>query len=36
MLAFAAYGEPMLIVSLALLCLARRWLVTLRYGPRIS
>ncbi len=32
MLAFAAYGEPMLIVSLALLCLARRWLVTLRYG----
>ena len=32
MLAFAAYGEPMLIVSLALLCLARRWLVTLGYG----
>src|SRR5258706_7558003 len=29
MLAFAAYGEPMLIVSLALVCLARRWLVTL-------
>src|SRR5258706_15153308 len=32
MLAFAAYGEPMLIVSLALLCLARRWLVTLGYA----
>ena len=32
MLAFAAFGEPMLIVSLALLCLARRWLVTLGYG----
>jgi two-component system sensor histidine kinase AlgZ len=32
MMAFAAFGEPMLIVSLALLCLARRWLVTLGYG----
>ena len=32
MLAFAAYGEPMLIVSLAVLCLCRRWLITLGYG----
>jgi two-component system sensor histidine kinase AlgZ len=32
MLAFAAFGEPMLIVSLAALCAARRWLVTLGYA----
>jgi two-component system sensor histidine kinase AlgZ len=32
MLAFAAYGEPMLIVSLAVLCLCRKWLITLGYG----
>src|SRR3982750_2614999 len=32
-LAFAAFGEPMLIVSLAALCAARRWLVTLGYAP---
>ena len=32
MLAFAAFGEPMLIVSLAVLCLVRRFLVTLGYG----
>jgi len=32
MLAFAAFGEPMLIVSLAALCAARRWLVKLGYG----
>jgi two-component system sensor histidine kinase AlgZ len=32
MLAFAAFGEPMLIVSLAVLCAARRWLVTLGYA----
>jgi len=32
MLAFAAFGEPMLIVSLVALCTARRWLVTLGYG----
>jgi two-component system sensor histidine kinase AlgZ len=33
MLAFAAFGEPMLIVSLAALCAARRWLVKLGYAP---
>jgi two-component system, LytTR family, sensor histidine kinase AlgZ len=32
MLAFAAFGEPMLIVSLAALCAARTWLLRLGYG----
>src|SRR5258708_5220496 len=32
MLGFAAFGEPMLIVSLAALCAARNWLATLGYG----
>jgi two-component system, LytTR family, sensor histidine kinase AlgZ len=32
MLAFAAFGEPMLIISLLALCVARPWLVTLGYG----
>jgi two-component system sensor histidine kinase AlgZ len=32
MLAFAAFGEPMLIVSLVALCVARNWLVRLGYG----
>jgi two-component system sensor histidine kinase AlgZ len=32
MLAFAAFGEPMLILSLVALCAARPWLVKLGYG----
>ena len=32
MLAFAAFGEPMLIVSLVVLCAARTWLLKLGYG----
>jgi two-component system sensor histidine kinase AlgZ len=32
MLAFAAFGEPMLIVALAALCAARRWLVRMGYA----
>src|SRR5438105_8945854 len=32
MLDFAAFGEPMLIVSLAALCAARKWLTTLGYA----
>jgi two-component system sensor histidine kinase AlgZ len=32
LLGFAAFGEPMLIVSVVALCAARRWLVKMGYG----
>ena len=32
LLGFAAFGEPMLIISLAALCAGRRWLVRMGYG----